>query len=120
MEGCSDHRVHLDEQVLLGSQVVVASLDDSGDPPGEGLAQHGVGDVEDPLAGSTADVAVFRQVVEDERVLASCLEDVLDAQLVILWAVEVLDVFAFDTSTAESRGRSTYYLRLPVSRSLRK
>ena len=120
MEGCSDHRVHLDEQVLLGSQVVVASLDDSGDPAGEGLAQHGVGDVEDPLARSAAEVAVFRQVVEDARVLASCLEDVFDTELVVVWAVEVLDVFAFDTTTVESRGRSTYYLRLPVSRSLRK
>ena len=48
------------------------------------------------------------------------LKDVGNAQVLILWGVEDLDIVTFDAKRFLKLMSETYYLRLPETRSLRK
>jgi len=98
MERLGNVGVHLNVELLLRRQLFIAQLDGVLHPAFEGLAEDRVGDVEQPLARQTRQVAVFRQVVVDEGVLLGGLEDPFDGDVLILGTVEELDRFAFDTT----------------------
>jgi len=97
VESLGNLRVHLDVELLLGRELFVAVFDLRPDPASEGLAEDGVGDVDEPLAGYLVHVPVFGQVVVDAVVLASLVENALDAEVLVLGAVEVLHSVALDT-----------------------
>ena len=65
-------------------------------------------------------VTVFGQVITDLRELSCLLKDVGNAQILILWGVEDLDIVTFDAKRFLKLMSETYYLRLPETRSLRK
>ena len=65
-------------------------------------------------------VAVFWKVVADLWNFSGLLKHAFNAEVLILRDVEVLDVIAFDTARLLETETGTYYLRLPITRSLRK
>ena len=120
MEGLGDIWIHLDEELLLLCQLLVADGNFISSPGAEWLPQDGVGDVDEPLTRNLVHVAVLRQIVVDPGVLSCLLEDALDAEGLVVGHVEDLDLVALDATADLDRVKGTYYLRLPVTRSLRK
>ena len=120
MEGLGNLRVHLDEELLLLRQLFVASRDLVLDPAAEGGTENGVGDVDQPLARHLVHVAVLGEVVVDSWVLSGSLEDAFDAEVLVLWNVEDLNVVALDAKEGSVTRRYTYNFFLPITMSLRK
>ena len=95
-EGVGDFGVELDHQIVLFGDVIVAVLDEHGDPFSEGFADDGVHHVDDPLPGKTMHVALVGQVQADELVFASLLDDGLDGKALVHGHVQVLGIGGFD------------------------
>ena len=120
VESLGNLGVHLDQEILLPSQVFVASCDLILDPGAEGLSDDRVGHVDEPLPRHLVHVAVFRKVVADLWGFPGALEYALNAEVLVLRDVEHLDVVALDAASILVRKAETYYLRLPVTRSFKK
>ena len=120
MKGSCDFRIHVDEQVLLFGKLVVAGCNLCFDPGAELLTNDGVGDIDEPLPWDLVHVTIFRKVVVNKGDLPGSLEDASNAEILVLRSVEDLDVVALDATPTWLTNKDTYYLRLPVTRSLRK
>ena len=86
VKSSGDRRIHVDQQVLLLGQLVVAGGDLRLDPGAELLTDDGVGDVDEPLPWDLVHVTVFREVVVDQGDLPGFLKDPSDAKILILCA----------------------------------
>ena len=84
------------------------------------MSDNRVSHVDEPLAWDLVHVTVLWKEFADLRCLPDLLEYAADAERLILWAVEHLDVIALDTASVLDMRDSTYYLRLPDTMSLRK
>ena len=113
-------RVHLDIEVLLLGQVLVAADNFLFYPAAEWLSDDRVGHVDEPLSRHLVHVTVFWQEVADHWRHSGLFEYATDAERLVLWAVEHLDVVALDAKSILGRAGDTYYLRLPDTMSLRK
>ena len=120
MEGRSDGWVHLNEEILLPRQVVIPGDDRIFHPGSKRLTNERVSNIDDPLAGNLVHIAVFWQVVGDLGILARSLEDSLDAEVLVLRTVEMLDFVAFDTTMEMKITKRTYKKRLPLTKSFKK
>ena len=65
-------------------------------------------------------VTVFWKVLVDRGVLPCCFKYLLNAKVLILWAVEYFDVVTFDARKRVIERKLTYYFLFPETRSLRK
>ena len=107
----------MDHAVLLGGHLLVAVVVGLHHPLGEGLPDHGVGDVADELARQPAPVLLLRQVVENLGVLLDLLEDVVDGEGLVHRHVDVAHPVALDVLTtrgaelADTRGDVTVFPR---------
>lgn len=113
-------RIHLDVEILLLGKIFIAVDNFLFDPDAEWLSDDRVGHVDEPLSRHLVHVAVFRQKSADLRRLSGLFENATDAERLVLWAVEHLDVVAIDAKSILGRLEDTYYLRLPDTMSLRK
>ena len=120
MEGFGNVRVHLDVELLLGRQLFIAALDLQLDPASKGFTANCEGEIDEPLARHLVHVTVFWEIVGDFRVFPSCLKYALNAEILVLRDVEHLDVVTFDAARLSEVNTETYYLRFPMTRSLRK
>ena len=96
VEGFGDFGVHLDEELLLLGKLIVPIGYFSVHPFGKWLAYHSVGDVDQPLAWDLVHVAVFWEVVGDKRILLCPLKNANNVEILILWAIQLFDIVAFD------------------------
>ena len=113
-------RVHLDIEVLLLGQVLVAADDFLFDPAAKWLSDDRVGHVDEPLSRHLVHITVFWQEVADLWRHSGLFEYATDAERLVLWAVEHLDVVALDAAPILDMDRETYNLRFPVTRSFKK
>ena len=120
MEGLGDIWIHLDEELLLLCQLLVADGNFISSPGAEWLPQDGVGDVDEPLARDLVHVSVVGQIGEDGLVLAGFIEDGGDGEVLVLRAVKDFDFFALDAARGLAATWATYYFFLPPIKSLRK
>ena len=79
MESFGDFFVHLDQQLLLLRQLLVAIRDFSLHPLTEWFTDNCVGDVNEPLSGHLVHVTIFWQMLADIRILSSLFQDVHNA-----------------------------------------
>ena len=120
MEGLRNLWVHVDQKILLLCQFLVATDNLVLDPSGEGLSDDRVSHVYEPLARDLVYVTIFGKVVRDFRVLLGRLKYARNAEILVLRDVHDFHVVAFDAARFSETKASTYYLRFPVTRSLRK
>ena len=120
MEGFGNVRVHLDVELLPLSQRFIAVFDLQLDPASKGFTANYEGEIDEPLARHLVHVTVFREIVGDFRVFPTRLKYALDAEVLVLRDVKHLDVITFDAARLLENNTVTYYLRLPITRSLRK
>ena len=120
VEGRRDLRVHLDHQVLLHGQVLIAAEDLLADPRSDGLAHDRVCDVDEPLPRHLVHVPIVWEEVADLRRFPGLREDAHDIEVIVLRAEEELDVIAFDAAISGYEIRITYNFLLPVMRSRQK
>ena len=92
LELAGHDRVHGDHHVALLRHQLVAVLDLLADPGLEGPVDDGGADVDDPLLRRLRQVLVVGQVRLDVGDVGDELEDLLDAQALVLRHVEVLDL----------------------------
>ena len=92
------HGIHFDVHVLLVLHVEVALLHLGGDPGPERLADHGGADVDDPLLRRLREVLVVWEEGLDVGDVGDELENLLDAQTLVLGDVEVLDLVVLQVS----------------------
>ena len=85
-------RIHGDHHVALLGHQLVPVLDLLTHPGLEGLVDDGSADVDDPLLRRLRQVLVVGQVRLDVGDVGDELEDLLDAQALVLRHVEVLDL----------------------------
>ena len=85
-------RVHGDHHLLLVGHLSVPVLDLLLDPGLERCANDGSADVDDPLLGRLRQVRRVRQVQLDVRLGADELADALEREVLVLRAVERLDL----------------------------
>ena len=98
MESFGYFFVHLDQQLLLLSQLLVAIRDFSLHPLTEWFTNDCIGDVDEPLPGHFVHVSIFRQMLAYIRILSSLLQDVHNAQVLVLWHKEHLYVVTFNAT----------------------
>ena len=96
VEGFGDFGVHLYEELLLLGKLIVPVDYFSLHPFSKWLAYHSVNDVDQPLAGDLVHVAVFWEVTGDERILICPLKNANNVESLILWAIQLFDILAFD------------------------
>ena len=96
LEGLSNLRIHVDQQIFLSSDLPVALLDLPLDPLAEVLADDGVADVDDPLLGQLRQLLVDWEELEHLRILLEELEDVLHGQSIILWDMQVCNILGLN------------------------
>ena len=65
-------------------------------------------------------IPILREVLMNLRMVFDFFEDVFCEEMFIVGYVEYLDVVALDATKLSAKRWGTYYLRLPVMRSLRK
>ena len=113
-------RVHLNEELLLLGELFVTTCNLILHPGFEWCTQNGIRDIDQPLAGNFMHVPVIWKIVTDPWVLLGCLEYTLNTQVLILWHIHDFDIIAVDATGGSVTWRFTYYLRFPMTRSLRK
>ena len=91
-----DLRVDVDGQLLLLDEPLVASLDDGLGPVGEGLPDERVAEVDEPLPGQLAELLLVGQVVSADLKAQGLLEDLLDAEALVLRKRQVTDTVVAD------------------------
>ena len=91
VEVVEDLWVDVDGQLLLLDEFLVATLDDGLGPVGEGLADERVAEVDEPLPGQLAELLLVGQVVCTHHVAQGLLEDLLDAEALVLGERQVAD-----------------------------
>ena len=96
VEVVEDLRVDVDGQLLLLDELLVAALDDRLGPVGEGLPDERVAEVDEPLPGQLAELLLVRQVVGADLVAERLLEDLLDAEALVLGQGQVADAVVAD------------------------
>ena len=96
VEVVEDLRVDVDGQLLLLDELLVAALDDGLGPVGEGLPDERVAEVDEPLPGELAELLLLGQVVGADLVAERLLEDLLDAEALVLGERQVADAVVAD------------------------
>ena len=95
-EAAEDLGVDVDGQLLLLDEALVAALDDGLGPVGEGLPDERVAEVDEPLPWELAELLLLGQVVGADLVAERLLEDLLDAEALVLGEGEVADAVVAD------------------------
>ena len=95
MKGFGNLWIHLNEELLLLRKVIIPIGDFSIHPFGKRLAYYSVSDVNQPLARDLMKVPVFRQVAWEERIELCSLKNASNAEVFILWTIQLLDIVAF-------------------------
>ena len=95
-EVAEDLGVDVDGQLLLLDELLVAALDDGLGPVGEGLPDERVAEVDEPLPGELAELLLLGQVVGADLVAERLLEDLLDAEALVLGEGQVADAVVAD------------------------
>lgn len=85
-----DRRVDIDHQVVLDCELLVSVLNYLHHPTRKVLADHGVGDVGDPLLGQLRQLLHARHEALEIHALPNSVEDVLDGEPLVLRDVHVL------------------------------
>ena len=98
-EGFSDGRVELDHKILLLCHVIVAMLDQLGDPAAELVTHDRVNDVDEPLPRKARYVALVRHILAHSPVLRALLEDLVDGETLVHGDVEEPHLVLFDDYT---------------------
>ena len=96
LEGSCYLRVHLYRQPTLDDHLLVPHLNLLLHPVGEGLLEHGVDDVADPLLAHLHHLLAVGQVIVYLRVLVGELCDVLESQALVSRDGDVPDVGPVD------------------------
>ena len=84
-------RIDVDAKLLLLHQPLVPPLDDVVRPVGEGLPHDGVGQVDEPLPRQLAELLLVWQVLGAGLVARRLLQDLLDAEALVLGQGQVPD-----------------------------
>ena len=118
---CSiDVWVHLDVEVLFLGHDGVAICYLLSDPIGEGVANHGIGDIAQPRSRNLENVSLVWDVARSVLVLVDLLEDLLHPETVVLRDVEDFYIVALDARVQMNIRQGTYCLFFPCMMSLRK
>ena len=96
VEGFGDFGVHLYEELLLLGKLIVPVDYFSLHPFGKWLAYHIVCNITQPLAWNLVHVAIFWEVAGNKWVLFCPLKDANNIETLILWAIQLFDILAFD------------------------
>ena len=120
LERTVDVWVHLDVEVLLVSHGGVTICYLLPDPIGEGVANHGIGDIAQPRSRYLENVSLVWDVAWSVLVLVDLLEDLLHPETVVLRDVEDLDIVALDARVQMNIRQGTYWRFFPCMISLRK
>ena len=92
--------VYVDAQFLLINQPLVARLDDGPSPICKRLAHQRVSQVNKPLPWQFTMLIRLRQIVKASLVALSLLKDILDAEALVLWQRQVLNLVVVDETFA--------------------
>lgn len=86
----------------------------------EWLSDDCINHIYEPLTWHFVHVTVFGKVVRNFWIFLGRLKYAGNVEVLIMRGVEHLDIVAFDATRLLETGLETYYLRFPVTRSLRK
>ena len=89
VEGGRDFGVELDHHVALLRDLVILLQDSALDPLAEGVAQHRVGHIGQPLLWKLADLGLLWVILEGLRVLPDEVVEAVDLQRLVLRHLEV-------------------------------
>ena len=92
--------VYVDAQFLLIKQPLVARLDDGPGPVCKRLPHQRVIQVDKPLPWQLTMLIRLRQIVKASLVALSLLKDILDAEALVLWQRQVLNLVVVDETLA--------------------
>ena len=96
LEGSHDVGVHHDGELLVCNDLSVPRLNVLEHPVGKRLASQRVHNVDDPLAGEPHVVVLLREIICHLRILAGLLQELLEAEALVLRHREVLDLVAVE------------------------
>lgn len=91
-----DFGIHLDEEILLLGELLMAVAAHAVDPVGKGLLYQREAHVEEELPGQLVDVPLVGQVPQHVAMAAHALQDELDLERLVLRSGEVANALLAD------------------------
>ena len=95
-EGCRDLRVKFDDQVSILCYGIIPLFNALLNEVRDRLANDGEEHVDDPLPRQARHVTLVRQIVLDSVILCTFFEESFDAETLVEWGVQRLDVSGLD------------------------
>ena len=120
VEGLCYLWIHFDKQILFFSKILISFDYSCVDPITERFPHYCICDVDEPLAWNLVYIPVIWKILRHFFILPCYFKDARNVKILILRNVEYLHFIAFDATLFLGIDLITYYLRLPVTRSLRK